>query len=53
MPLSLVDPGRFARVRDGVLDWLKAEQRYRDAEARRERARRRFERWIRLARTAG
>ena len=50
MPLALVDPELYACVREAALAWLHAEQRYRMVASRRERARRRLERFIRRAR---
>lgn len=50
MPLDLVDPELYACVREAALAWLTAERRYGLVASRRDRARRRLERFIRRAR---
>jgi 5-methylcytosine-specific restriction endonuclease McrA len=51
LPMKFVVHALFAEVRDEAIRWEKAQQRYRTAAARLERARSRFERRCRRART--
>jgi 5-methylcytosine-specific restriction endonuclease McrA len=51
LPMELVDHEVFKAVKVQIIRWLAAQERFREAEAKRERARRKWEGWCRRARS--